>query len=200
LNLLKSGGSMRGMFLVMAVAVNGFSLTTQDLVGMWKAEGLEGDGSIEELWYAADGNREVRSTAIYNDLEYRLDALGTWQVKTESVVEKITGGWISYDGSLDPIQPDAASNSSKAVIVAGSPRKLQITDCDSPSLCVTHEYTFVSAEQQFNQPALGGTTSARGTSRIRPVRLRGAGRSGFRFLLGGREFDVTGRLLGAGFR
>jgi hypothetical protein len=192
---------MRYIPLLLLMSMSAFSLTTQDVAGTWKAEGVDGVGSVMELWYGTDGSRETRSLANYNDLEFRLDVLGTFTVSGENIVEKTSGGWTSYDGSVDPVQPDPSSSSSKAQAVAGTPKILKITDCDSPSLCTTHDFTFVSADKHFSLPSLdGGATSIGRRSRFPGFRIGGSGRTGARVFMEGRTFDLRGRMLGLDIR
>lgn len=189
---------MKHVLAYLCLSAAAQALTIQDLAGSWKAIGYDGDGSVMELWYDAGGAREMRSLAYYNDQgEYRMHLLGTWSVSGQDVVEKTTSGWISFDGSTDPVTADPkASSSSKVELVAGSPRMIRITDCDSPTLCSTTEFTFVSATKQFTLPDLGGgTTSLRRGTGSRILRLNGSGRLGFAFLLRGRAFDLRGRSL-----
>jgi hypothetical protein len=187
--------------LLLTAATNVFCLTAPDLVGTWVAEGLDGDGSKMEIWYGADGSREVRSAAVYGDVDdYRLQTFGTWELKTDAVVEKTTGGWISFGGSTDPVQPDGSASTSKVALAAGSPAKLTITDCDGP--CADHVFTFVSADKQFSLPSLDAPTSAfarAGTaSARRAFHLVRQGRGGFRILFQNRSFDIRGRMTGLG--
>jgi hypothetical protein len=177
---------------LLALAAQAQALTNADLLGLWRLQDHEGPGSVMEIWYAEDGRRELRTFATYEGIgEHKLHLLGTWNVSGDKVVETTDGGWISFDGEVSEIVPEKTSTSSAVELVAGEPRKIKITDCDG-QLCVTREFTHVSAAKDFSLEDLGATTAVRRARRA-AVRLRGSGRLGPLVHFGGRAFDLRGR-------
>lgn len=186
---------MRYWITSLLLIANVMALETKDVVGMWKGRFVEMEGSQVEISFGQDGQMEMRASGnMFGLANFRLNGFGLWAVKGESIDTKSSGGWIAFDDDpAEALDVDTEFVPNPTVIIPGNPRKMRITDCDSPDECVTQELEYVGAAKQFTLPPVSDNTSIKRLAGKVEIRRTPAGKVSMRVKVGGRSFDLTGR-------
>jgi hypothetical protein len=184
---------MRTFLLLLSLVASAFALEPEDLHGMWHGSFEDDPSSAIELFYGTDGKMEMRMTAVFIGIEFKMQGFGTWSVHGDTVYVRSTGGWVQYgEDTVEPLDEDPAPVGEKTTLVPGNPRKIQIEDCEEGD-CTIQELSFVGAARAFTLPTVGPGSSIRAA---RAVLERGKPRDGriaMRVLRDGRAFDLMGR-------
>jgi hypothetical protein len=184
---------MRICLLLLSLVASAFALEPEDLHGMWRGS-VEGDASSAiEMFYGTDGKLEMRMTAVFIGIEFKMQGFGTWTVKGDTVYGRSTGGWVQFgEDPPEPLDEDPEPVGEKATLVPGNPRKIQIEDCEEGD-CTIQELSYVGATKTFTLPVVGPGASIRAAKAVLEPGKPRNGRLAMRVLRDGRAFDLMGR-------
>lgn len=185
---------MRTCLLLLGLAIGSFALTPQDLHGMWRGT-VQGDPTSQvEMYFGTDGKTEMRMKATFLATDIKMNGLGDWTVNGDTVYVRSTGGYLQFGTEPpEPLDTDPVPVGQHTTLIPGTPRKIQIKDCELGD-CTVQELSFVGAAKTFTLPPTAPGASIRmAKGRLEPAQGGRTGRLALRVFKEGRAFDLMGR-------